>query len=68
MKLRKFKQLKNGDKFQFVNSHHSMAEYEKVDDAYYRLADVGGVCIPISKCPKGDNEPIVTHFTSVKEK
>jgi predicted glycoside hydrolase/deacetylase ChbG (UPF0249 family) len=55
----KFKRLKNGDKFQFVDSHHSMAEYEKVDTTHYRLVGIGAL-LEINQCPKGDNEPVAS--------
>lgn len=55
----KFKQLQNGDTFQFVDSHHSMAEYEKVDAAHYRLVGIGTLQ-KIDDCPKGDDEFVVS--------
>jgi len=54
----KFKRLKDGIKFQFVSSYHSMAEYEKVDAAHYRLVGIGTL-LQIDQCPKGDDEQVV---------
>jgi hypothetical protein len=55
----KFRRLKDGAVFQFVGSNHSMAEYEKVDAAHYRLVGIGTL-IPIDQCPKGDDEQVVS--------
>ena len=57
--MSKFKILKDGDKFQFVDSHHSIAEYEKVDAAHYRLIGIGTL-LKIDDCPKGDDEPVAS--------
>ena len=55
----KFRLLKDGAKFQFLGSHHSMAEFEKVSPTHYRLAGISSELIPISACPKGDDEPVI---------
>jgi len=55
----KFKRLKDGAVFQLVGSYHSMAEYEKVDAAYYRLVGIGTL-LPIDQCLKGDDEQVVS--------
>jgi hypothetical protein len=55
----KYRQLQDGDTFQFVDSHHSMAEYEKVDAAHYRLVGIGPL-EKIADCPKGNDEFVVS--------
>ena len=55
----KFRLLKDGAKFQFLGSNHSMAEFEKVDAAHYRLAGISSELLCIDACPKGDDEPVI---------
>lgn len=55
----KYKYLPKGAIFQFVDSHHSLSEYEKVDDEYYRHALIGKELLSIYQCPKGTDEPVV---------